>query len=124
MLAALTRLQGRFRQVLLVTHNDEVKDLLPAAIEVRKGPDRSSVGGAAGLSQGPVPGRLPRCVPQSGIPYCADLCARRVCQPRALEQPPARMRCPGTPRTNQEGEHPVAEAEEEEEGQVEASLKS
>src|SRR5215218_5719052 len=43
MLEALTRLQGRFRQVLLVTHNDEVKDLLPAAIEVRRGPDRSSV---------------------------------------------------------------------------------
>jgi DNA repair protein SbcC/Rad50 len=43
MLDALTRLQGRFRQVLLVTHNDEVKDLLPAAIEVRRGPDRSSV---------------------------------------------------------------------------------
>jgi DNA repair exonuclease SbcCD ATPase subunit len=43
MLDALTRLQGRFRQVLLVTHNDEVKDLLPAAIEVRRGPDRTSV---------------------------------------------------------------------------------
>jgi exonuclease SbcC len=43
MLEALTRLQGRFRQVLLVTHNDEVKDLLPAAIEVRRGPDRTSV---------------------------------------------------------------------------------
>jgi DNA repair protein SbcC/Rad50 len=42
MLAALTTLQGRFRQVLLVTHNDEVKDLLPAAIEVRKGPNRVS----------------------------------------------------------------------------------
>jgi DNA repair protein SbcC/Rad50 len=42
MLAALTTLQGRFRQVLLVTHNDEVKDLLPAAIEVRKGPHRTS----------------------------------------------------------------------------------
>jgi DNA repair exonuclease SbcCD ATPase subunit len=42
MLDALTRLQGRFRQVLLVTHNDEVKDLLPAAIEVRKGADRTS----------------------------------------------------------------------------------
>jgi DNA repair exonuclease SbcCD ATPase subunit len=42
MLEALTRLQGRFRQVLLVTHNDEVKDLLPAAIQVRKGPDRTS----------------------------------------------------------------------------------
>jgi DNA repair protein SbcC/Rad50 len=43
MLAALTTLQGRFRQVLLVTHNDEVKDLLPAAIEVRKGPNRTSM---------------------------------------------------------------------------------
>jgi len=42
MLEALTRLQGRFRQVLLVTHNDEVKDLLPAAIEVRRGADRTS----------------------------------------------------------------------------------
>jgi exonuclease SbcC len=42
MLAALTTLQGRFRQVLLVTHNDEVKDLLPAAIEVLKGPSRTS----------------------------------------------------------------------------------
>jgi DNA repair protein SbcC/Rad50 len=42
MLHALTRLQGRFRQVLLVTHNDEVKDLLPAAIEVRRNADRTS----------------------------------------------------------------------------------
>jgi DNA repair exonuclease SbcCD ATPase subunit len=42
MLAALTRLQGRFRQVLLVTHNEDVKDLLPAAIEVRKQADRTS----------------------------------------------------------------------------------
>ena len=48
MLEALTRLQGRFRQVLLVTHNDEVKDLLPAAIEVRKGPDRSSTAALRG----------------------------------------------------------------------------
>jgi DNA repair protein SbcC/Rad50 len=48
MLEALTRLQGRFRQVLLVTHNDEVKDLLPAAIEVRRGPDRSSVAALRG----------------------------------------------------------------------------
>jgi DNA repair protein SbcC/Rad50 len=48
MLDALTRLQGRFRQVLLVTHNDEVKDLLPAAIEVRKGPDRSSTAALRG----------------------------------------------------------------------------
>ena len=42
MLAALTALSGRFRQVLLVTHNDEVKDLLPAAIEVRKGEHRTA----------------------------------------------------------------------------------
>ncbi|HEY2958708.1 MAG TPA: SMC family ATPase [Actinomycetota bacterium] len=42
MLAALTALSGRFRQVLLVTHNDEVKDLLPAAIEVRKGAHRTA----------------------------------------------------------------------------------
>jgi DNA repair exonuclease SbcCD ATPase subunit len=42
MLAALTSLQGRFRQVLLVTHNDDVKDLLPAAIEVRRRADRTS----------------------------------------------------------------------------------
>gem|GEM_PF-673724 len=48
MLEALTRLQGRFRQVLLVTHNDEVKDLLPAAIEVRKGPDRTSTAALRG----------------------------------------------------------------------------
>jgi DNA repair protein SbcC/Rad50 len=48
MLAALTTLQGRFRQVLLVTHNDEVKDLLPAAIEVRKGPHRTSTVGLRG----------------------------------------------------------------------------
>jgi DNA repair protein SbcC/Rad50 len=45
MLAALTTLQGRFRQVLLVTHNDEVKDLLPASIEVHKGPHRTSTVG-------------------------------------------------------------------------------
>jgi len=48
MLSALTTLQGRFRQVLLVTHNDEVKDLLPAAIEVRKGPHRTSTVGLRG----------------------------------------------------------------------------
>ena len=48
MLAALTALSGRFRQVLLVTHNDEVKDLLPAAIEVRRGPDRTSVAALRG----------------------------------------------------------------------------
>jgi DNA repair exonuclease SbcCD ATPase subunit len=48
MLAALTSLQGRFRQVLLVTHNEEVKDLLPVAIEVSKGPGRTSTARIAG----------------------------------------------------------------------------
>jgi exonuclease SbcC len=48
MLAALTSLQGRFRQVLLVTHNEEVKDLLPAAIEVRRGQHRTSTARLAG----------------------------------------------------------------------------
>jgi DNA repair exonuclease SbcCD ATPase subunit len=36
MLAALTQLAGRFRQILVVTHAVEVKEQLPAAIEVRK----------------------------------------------------------------------------------------
>jgi exonuclease SbcC len=48
MLAALTSLQGRFRQVLLVTHNEEVKDMLPMAIEVRKGPGRTSTAALVG----------------------------------------------------------------------------
>jgi DNA repair protein SbcC/Rad50 len=34
MLAALTRLSGRFRQILVVTHAPEVKERLPQAIEV------------------------------------------------------------------------------------------
>src|SRR5207248_6232004 len=34
MLRALERLKGRFRQVLVVTHDSEVKEQLPAAIEV------------------------------------------------------------------------------------------
>lgn len=40
MLRALERLRGRFRQVLVVTHEDDVKDQLSAAIEVLKLPGR------------------------------------------------------------------------------------
>jgi exonuclease SbcC len=40
MLLALERLRGRFRQVLVVTHADDVKDQLPNAIEVVKLPGR------------------------------------------------------------------------------------
>ena len=43
MLTALTRLGGRFRQILVVTHAPEVKEQLPQAIEVFKvGSGRSS----------------------------------------------------------------------------------
>ncbi len=40
MLLALERLKGRFRQVLVVTHDSEIKDQLPNAIEVVKRPGR------------------------------------------------------------------------------------
>jgi len=40
MLLALERLRGRFRQVLVVTHDAEVKEQLPSAIEVLKLPGR------------------------------------------------------------------------------------
>jgi len=40
MLAALERLRGRFRQVLVVTHDSEIKEQLPSAIEVLKRPGR------------------------------------------------------------------------------------
>ncbi|MGH9102428.1 MAG: AAA family ATPase [Acidimicrobiales bacterium] len=40
MLAALERLRSRFRQVLVVTHADDIKERLPQAIEVRKLPGR------------------------------------------------------------------------------------
>ncbi len=36
MLLALERLKGRFRQVLVVTHDNEIKEQMPAAIEVVK----------------------------------------------------------------------------------------
>ncbi|HEX9530414.1 MAG TPA: hypothetical protein VF954_04695, partial [Acidimicrobiales bacterium] len=40
MLLAPERLRGRFRQVLVVTHASEIKDQLPAAVEVVKRPGR------------------------------------------------------------------------------------
>ena len=40
MLLALERLRGRFRQVLVVTHDSEIKEQLPNAIEVLKRPGR------------------------------------------------------------------------------------
>ncbi|HUF32701.1 MAG TPA: SMC family ATPase [Acidimicrobiales bacterium] len=40
MLLALERLRGRFRQVLVVTHDAEIKEQLPSAIEVIKLPGR------------------------------------------------------------------------------------
>ncbi|MBW8825828.1 MAG: SMC family ATPase [Acidobacteria bacterium] len=40
MLLALERLKGRFRQVLVVTHDSEIKEQLPSAIQVVKLPGR------------------------------------------------------------------------------------
>ncbi|MGI8492214.1 MAG: hypothetical protein ACR2KC_03505, partial [Acidimicrobiales bacterium] len=40
MLLALERLRGRFRQVLVVTHDASIKEQLPNAIEVVKQPGR------------------------------------------------------------------------------------
>ena len=40
MLLALETLKGRFRQVLVVTHDAEIKEQLPNAIEVVKLPGR------------------------------------------------------------------------------------
>lgn len=40
MLMALERLRGRFRQVLVVTHDSSIKEQLPSAIEVVKRPGR------------------------------------------------------------------------------------
>lgn len=53
MLAALTQLSGRFRQILVVTHAPEVKERLPRAVEIIKLPGRRAtarvvdVGGGA-----------------------------------------------------------------------------
>ncbi|MDQ6617462.1 MAG: SMC family ATPase [Actinomycetota bacterium] len=40
MLQALERLRGRFRQILVVTHDADIKEQLPHAIEVQKRPGR------------------------------------------------------------------------------------
>jgi DNA repair exonuclease SbcCD ATPase subunit len=40
MLLALERLRGRFRQVIVVTHADDIKEQLPSAVEVVKLPGR------------------------------------------------------------------------------------
>jgi exonuclease SbcC len=40
MLMALERLRGRFRQILVVTHDTDIKEQLPSAIEVVKKPGR------------------------------------------------------------------------------------
>jgi DNA repair exonuclease SbcCD ATPase subunit len=40
MLLALERLRARFRQVLVVTHDREIKEQLPTAVEVIKLPGR------------------------------------------------------------------------------------
>ena len=52
MLGALTRLGGRFRQILVVTHSPEVKERLPQAIEVRRTSGRGST--ARVIDQAPV----------------------------------------------------------------------
>ncbi|HET9061347.1 MAG TPA: SMC family ATPase [Acidimicrobiales bacterium] len=50
MLMALERLRGRFRQVLVVTHSTDIKEQLPAAVEVVKKPGRRA--GAHVVEQG------------------------------------------------------------------------
>jgi DNA repair exonuclease SbcCD ATPase subunit len=40
MLQALEQLRGRFRQILVVTHDPAIKEQLPNAIEVVKRPGR------------------------------------------------------------------------------------
>jgi DNA repair protein SbcC/Rad50 len=49
MLLALERLKGRFRQVLVVTHDAEVKEQLPSAIEVVKLPGRRATAKLIGV---------------------------------------------------------------------------
>ena len=49
MLLALERLKGRFRQVLVVTHDVEVKEQLPNAIEVVKLPGRRATARLIGV---------------------------------------------------------------------------
>jgi DNA repair protein SbcC/Rad50 len=52
MLGALTRLGGRFRQILVVTHSPDVKERLPQAIEVRRVSGRGST--ARVIDQAPM----------------------------------------------------------------------
>jgi DNA repair protein SbcC/Rad50 len=52
MLGALTRLGGRFRQILVVTHSPDVKERLPQAIEVRRTSGRGST--ARVIDQAPM----------------------------------------------------------------------
>jgi DNA repair exonuclease SbcCD ATPase subunit len=49
MLLALERLKARFRQVLVVTHDVEVKEQLPNAIEVAKLPGRRATARLVGV---------------------------------------------------------------------------
>ncbi len=48
MLLALERLKGRFRQVLVVTHDNEIKEQMPGAIEVLKRPGRRATARVVG----------------------------------------------------------------------------
>jgi exonuclease SbcC len=48
MLMALERLRGRFRQVLVVTHDSEIKEQMPNAIEVVKKPGRRATAHVVG----------------------------------------------------------------------------
>lgn len=48
MLLALERLKGRFRQVLVVTHDNEIKEQMPGAIEVMKRPGRRATARVVG----------------------------------------------------------------------------
>ena len=48
MLQALERLRSRFRQVLVVTHDNEIKEQLPGAIEVVKRPGRRATARVVG----------------------------------------------------------------------------
>ncbi len=48
MLLALERLRGRFRQILVVTHDSDIKEQLPSAIEVVKLPGRRATAHPAG----------------------------------------------------------------------------
>jgi hypothetical protein len=76
MLEALTRLQGRFRQVLLVTHNDEVKDLLRRRSRSARAPTAPRWRPCA--AEPGRPGALASL--RSGIGY--PILRRPVCTPR------------------------------------------